>query len=286
MAENTEKDPNTTAEDLTSAPAATEPSEAPASAAVAAEAGTTPPAPASEGDEGAAAVSVDSAAAPEPAAAVEPPEPKEDWRDKRIAQLTAKLAGFRAAGAAPTPAAPVADPSAPPTYTAEDVNAAAARMVAQQRFVDSCNDAARAGRTAYPNEFDARLGQLKQLVDGNDPAEAAAYNTLLGALIETGEAPRLLYELGGDPNNAAKLLGMAAQSPVKLAVELTKMAMKKGEAEPSRAPKPITPIQSSITRNPIDPTDKAKADTLSTAEWMKRREADVAAKQKAGARIS
>ena len=134
MAENTEKDPNTTAEDLTSAPAATEPSEAPASAAVAAEAGTTPPAPASEGDEGAAAVSVDSAAAPEPpAAAAETEGPKEDWRDKRIAQLTAKLAGFRAAGAAPTPAAPVADPSAPPTYTAEDVNAAAARMVAQQR---------------------------------------------------------------------------------------------------------------------------------------------------------
>lgn len=284
MAADTEKDPNSPAPEGDAPVVGNEPSEAPASAVVAAEAGTTPHAPASEGDEGAAAVSVDSAAAPEPPAAADAAAPKEDWRDRRIAQLTAKLAGFRQASPA-APAAPVADSAAPPVYTAEDVNAAAARMVAQQRFVDSCNEAARAGRTTYPNEFDARLGQLKQLVDGNDPAETAAYNTLLGALIETGEAPRLLYELGGDPNNAAKLLGMAAQSPVKLAVELTKMAMKKGEAEPSRAPKPITPIQSSITRNPIDPTDAAKSDQLSTREWIKRREADVAAKQKAGARI-
>jgi hypothetical protein len=244
-----------------------------------------PPAPAADG-EGAASDSVDSGAAPKGPEAAKPAapaaeEPKdEDWRDRRIAQLTAKLHAERNKNGASAPAA------SSDVAAAEDVNAVAARMVAEQNFNNACNSAAAEGRKAYA-DFDTRLGGLKQIVDPNDPAEVAAYNRMLAAIIETGEAPRLLYELGGDPNKASKMLGLSAQAPMKLAVELTKMALTKGEPAPSAAPKPITPVgDRGRSSTPIDPTDKDKADGLSTSDWMARREADVAKKRAGGMRIA
>ncbi len=68
-----------------------------------------------------------------------------------------------------------------------------------------------------------------------------------------------------------------ALPPIKMAVELTKIASGQGR-QVSGAAKPITPVGGrGASHDAIDPTDPERADKLSTAEWMKRMdERDVA----------
>ncbi len=228
-------------------------------------------APSGEGSPG----PVDPSASPQ-AGASSPPAPNlapaEDWRDKRIAQLTAKLREAQAKPAAPTDPAPGSA-----TLAEAEINRRASVLAAQQAFVAKVQEADSVGRSAY-QDFDARVGAVKALVNQYDPAEVSAYNQLLGVALETGEAPRLLYELGSDRARAAELLALANTNPAKLAIEMAKMALVKGDPVPSGAPRPISPITpKGASHTEIDPTDPIRADKLSTAEWMKRREAQARA---------
>ncbi len=206
-----------------------------------------------------------------------PPEP--DWKEKRIQVLTARLAEERAKN---TQTPPAGDP--PPSGLSEaDVTARAqvmARQIAEtQVFNQACNTMAEQGKKAY-EDFDSKINELRKLVDGNDPQQVAMWNGLLSAAIETGEGAKVLYNLGSDLNEASKVFGL---SPVKLGMELVRIA----ERDPGKvtgAPKPITPVQGSrAAHSTIRPDDPERADTLSTAEWIKRREAQVAESRK-GAR--
>lgn len=274
-------------------PLATPPAPAPVAA--------TPPAPEPTPDPN---------APPAPAAA---PAPPQDWRDRRIAQLTAKLAEERARNAtapAPTPS-PVASPpgtGAPnagavaPTYAPgspefEAAVAARASQVAQvQRFNEDCNATAAAGQAKFgKDEFNARVTAMWNQVDHGDPQAVLTYNSFLMAAMKTGSGADVLHDVGADPNEFARIIAL---SPIEMAVELTRRAAKleaAGGSPPAPAtppvasslPKPPTPVgRVGNQHTPIDPADPQRAKHLSTKEWMDRREAQAQErfKQKMGAR--
>jgi len=210
------------------------------------------------------------AAQPEPEPASPAPEPpKEDWKDKRIAKLTARLA-----------AAQKAEPTQPdPT---EDFNRrvaeAAAQQVATNEYNRKCNEAAKKGKELFGADFDTALTQLRSLVNENDPEEVGAYNQFINAGLETEHLPELISLLGNDLGEASRILALP---PVKMGIELAKLAL----AEPKAAPEPVSELRKPIRpvgggrgdHLAVDPADPSRADSLSTAEWMKRREASLAA---------
>ena len=206
----------------------------------------------------------------EPKAA--PAKPQEDWRDARIRQLSAKLAEARKkTEAVPTEAKPgEAPPAADEIERQVEVRAQAKASI--DAFNKACGEAAAAGKAQFP-DFDQRLGELIRLVDPADPASASAYNEFLVAALETGKAPEIIHALGGDLNEAARILSLP---PIKRAVELTRLAEKEPAGAPD-LPKPIKAIggNKGATHTSIDPTDPTRADNLSTAAWMERRNAQL-----------
>lgn len=239
------------------------------------------------------AVVVEPVAAVEPLVVVEPVEPAapvvaepvkpEDWRDSRIRVLTARLREEQEKNkqAAPTVPDSSVQPASAGRSEAEIRAQVAAELQAQasaKAFNEACNAVAQKGKLAYP-DFDPRVNELKKLVtDWNDPGQVSPYNQFLAAAIETGEGEKILHALGGDLDEAARIMSL---SPIKMAVELTKMAGGQGAVQLSGAPKPITPVASrNAQHTAIDPRDVSRADNLSTAEWMKRRNEQVAGASK------
>lgn len=204
--------------------------------------------------------------------------PQVDWRDKRIAQLTAQLKSERerraAEGKPPEPAAP----SAPVEPSAAVVDARARELAAQQEFLRNCDEMQQSGRSAFGGaEFDARTGALLRLVDVNNPLEANAWNHLLMAAHETGRGAALLHDLGANLGEAQRLLSL---SPVRMAVELTKKAEGLAGSDEGLAaaalPRPVRPVGNHGPSNtPISPDDPERAEKLDIATWMARRTAQV-----------
>lgn len=232
------------------------------------------------------------APAPEPAKPAEPtksveaakpaePEPAkpEDWRDKRIAELTHKLNEARRA----QPQAPAAVQAQGETEAAFQarVNAEAEkRALAIAATVDwnrQCNEVAQAGQKDFP-DFNSRLSAVQGVVNNQDPEDVRQYNEVLAAAIETGQAHRLIHALGENPGEVRRLM---AASQVKRGVELARMAdrltVKPSEAEPSGAPKPVTPIGShGIHYESLKPDDPVNGMKLPKSEWFKQREKQAA----------
>ena len=193
------------------------------------------------------------------------PEPVvEDWRDKRIAQLTAKL---REEQAKPKT-------EAKPDGTVErdldaEVETRATQRAAMDKFNQDCSDAATKGKAEFP-DFQAKVTELTRLVDKADPASVGAYNEFLIAALATGEAPKIIHALGGDLNEASRILNLP---PIKRAVELTRLAAKSPEPI-SDLPKPITTVGGrGAPHTAIEPDDPDRADALPIGTWMARREA-------------
>lgn len=212
-----------------------------------------------------------------PAAEAKPTD--DSWKDRRIAELTSKLHTARQAAVKPAEtlaatAKPVLDPT---TDFNARVNAAASQQVAEQRFADDCNAAVAKGRELFgKEEFNERIDGLKKLVDANDPASLMAYNQMLIAALDTGEAHAVIFELGGNLNEAQRILGL---TPTKMAIALDRLIPKgaKDDTAVSGLPKPIRPIESRGARHDeIPPDDTERSDTLDTATWMARREKQVA----------
>jgi len=167
-------------------------------------------------------------------------------------------------------------PQPQPQYSQADIdrlaNRRAQQMAITQDFNRRCDEAALSGRAQFGEaEFNGRIANLQKLVDNSDQQSVDSYNALLTAALETGEAPKVLHALGADMNEAQRILAM---HPTRMAVELTKRAM---QASPnvSGAPKPITPVGNRGDHRQLAPDDPDRADHLSTAEWMRRREQQV-----------
>jgi hypothetical protein len=148
-------------------------------------------------------------------------------------------------------------------------------LASNQEFNRRCNEVAEVGRQAYA-DFDVAVNKLVGLVDNNDPQGVASYNQFLNAALETGEASRIIHALGSDLNEASRILSL---NPVRMAVELTRMAARPVQ-ELSGAPRPINPAATAAqaARSSTSPDDPG-SDNMSTADWMRRREEQIAARR-------
>lgn len=95
--------------------------------------------------------------------------------------------------------------------------------------------------------------------------------------MQTGQASRLIYELGGNLDEASRIM---AQDPVGMTYELTKMSMRNG-SDASGAPRPLNPVATAAQsdRRMIQPDDPDNADGLTTEEWMRRRDEQIATRR-------
>lgn len=249
----------------------------------------TPPPAASE------APPVDQQAPPPPAAEGAPPPPPAEapppagtipesvfnridrlTKDKKVAEETAarQADALRAAGIDPVTLQPLAAPPPPvgqqplpppPALPAAEIERRAQELVQQRTFTEQCNTVAAAGEAAH-KDFGMKMGQLNAL--------GVMSPAMITATLEIGDAHEILYALGGDLNEAARI---AALSPSQQAIALIKFNDKrKTEAAKhiSKAPPPpadgvggSTPISND---NP-SPTDKAD-------DWFRKREKQVGIK--------
>lgn len=266
------------------APAAA-PAAAPASAsAPAAPAAASPPAtPASE-PAGASSTSSEAPAAPQT-----------DWRQDRINKLTAKLKEEQAknadllarvqpqAPAAPSAAQPQTQgliPGSPEFQRAVDL---AAR---QQKELDDwnamCNTIAADGRQRFGvAEFNKAVVDLNSLIDKTDPQSMLAFNSMINAANEAGDGAFLMMQLGQNLNEAAKVLTLP---PTRMAAEFTRRVIAAKAAAPGgepTLPKPITPVGGrGPAHTEIAASDPTRSSTLTTPDWMARREAEVEARRR------
>lgn len=204
------------------------------------------------------------------------PQWKAEKYDKVLAQkreLEEEIGRLRAAQ----------DPNAP-KLTEADINARASQQVAEMDFNRRANAAAEAGKAAFPDFLD-KMEKIREQVDANDPAEQQRFIAMVAATLEVGEAaPRILYELGSNPDLATEMMRL---SPVQQGMRIARMAEKKPDPEPSSAPKPMS-VQvggRGVSGEEIDPSDPSRGDKLSTRTWMERRQADIEKKKKEGVRI-
>src|SRR5215467_1689994 len=226
----------------------------------------------------------------------EPPRQQTDWRDRRIGELTARTRELRAENERLRAQAGQQPPNGngdgardtngqfrqpagyqgPPDQSVIDaqIEQRASILAAQQEFNRRCNEVAEAGRRTY-TDFDAQVGRLIGLVDPQDEQRVAQYNEFLNAAMETGEAGKLLHALGGNLDEASRILSL---HPRRMAVELTRMAAKP-ISELSRAPRPINPAATNaqVMRTSMSPDDPG-SDQMSTEEWMRRRNEQIAAR--------
>lgn len=131
------------------------------------------------------------------------------------------------------------------------VRAEAVRVAAVERFNNDCNRVFEEGKGAYPDFEDAlkNLGSLGALNESN-----------LQMILETGNAAEILYDLGADPEEAAR---MFALPPARLSFELGKRSAAKSApkaaAPVSKAPPPVKPVEGAarVTASPRDDDDDA-----------------------------
>ena len=215
------------------------------------------------------------AEAPEaPVPAEKPPE--SDWKQARIAKQSARIRELASELERYKSAQPATD-TVPAAEVEKLAEQRAQALATERHFNAQCDAVATAGQKQFP-DFEAKVQQLIQLRDVNDPESMGAYRRFLEAVIETGSGPELIHRLGSAPDQAARVMGL---SPVKMAVELAKMAQVK-EAEATKAPKPISPLTGrGPSHEAIDPTDPDRADRLSTRQWMERRNAELAKRNSA-----
>lgn len=157
-----------------------------------------------------------------------------------------------AQGRAPEEAAPVqADAPLPGTPEFERlVDERAAKKANEARFTADCNAIFDQGVQKHGDAFKEALTNLNVLGLMNEQVVDAA--------LATGAAADVLNFLGSDVDEAARI---TALPPVRMAVELTKVATKLAEAKPeqpqiSRAPAPITPLSGQRTTVEADVYDK------------------------------
>lgn len=214
-------------------------------------------------------------AAPEQALAPAQAPPTKDWKDARIAELTAKLnEAKRAVAAVPAGgAAPAQQPGETQAQFEARVAQAAQEIFQVSTWNQQCNAVAEQGRKEF-TDFNDRLAACHTVVNKEDPAEVQQFNEVLAAAVETGQAHKLIHQLGENPGELKKLMGLP---PMKRAIDIAQRAVKLGvppaDPDPSGAPRPITPIGSSgVHYDGVKPDDPVNGGRLPTKIWMQLRE--------------
>lgn len=207
----------------------------------------------------------------ESAAPTAEPKPTADepWYERRIRQLTAqKRAAEEELATVKGAKPPVVESEPAPKALGvpkEDVETRAAQIVAEREFNQRCDEIWETGKGEF-KDFGSKIENFQKL-GGLTPAH-------IEAAIETGIPHKVLYELGANMDEGAKILAMP---PVKMAVAMAKLADRLAKTKPiSKVDEPIEPLtggRSSTPRN-VNP------DELSLDKWMAWREKDLESKRR------
>ena len=219
-------------------------------------------------------------AEPEPApASEEKPKPEPDAASelrKRLDALTReKWEARRQAEALAAELEQLRRPP-PPQGQADPVEAAKAQLrmeAAQQNFNAACNRVFEAGRAEFAT-FEEDVSRLNAVGAGQRP-------DFLTAITALPEGHRVYHQRASTLDEAARVLSL---HPMAMAVELARLAQTPAPAPApapppvvSQAPPPIRPIGGG-GRSPM-PMDK-----LSTADWIRARDKEVAERRERGER--
>lgn len=220
-------------------------------------------------------------ASPEPVG--RPSSQAPDWRDARLAKVTARnheLTAEQATLKAELAALKAGQPAGPVVPEAE-VNRRAQALADNRVFQESAVKIETLGRGEFP-DFDSKLRIMANTLDLRDPAEQAKYHGFITAAMAAGgdDTHRLLYGLASDLNEASRIMSLP---PAQQGVALAKRGQV--EAQPrSQAPKPMAvPGGRSGASVNVDPTT-ADSDAMDDAAWFRSREAQVQATRSAGGR--
>ena len=197
-------------------------------------------------------------------------ETKPDWKDKELKkkhaqimearrQLEAKekeIEGLRSIATKSDGTQPVNA-----TLPQNEVEAAAKRLVAQERYIEECNRTAYAGENRYKGEWKEAISNLETL-GGFD------MDTMNG-LLATDDPPKVLYEIGKNPDHYHRIMEMSAPKRI---LEMGKLAMQPTQAKKvSEAPAPVRPVSGSAAPPPTTLTDNMNDDAWYAARQAQRR---------------
>lgn len=169
------------------------------------------------------------------------------WRDRQIDKLTAKRRNAEADAEAartiverqPKPGAAKKAPAAG-AVAEDDVEAAAARIVAQREYDANANAADAAGKSAYGDKWGTALGKLPKL----GGIDLDSMMDILG----TDHPEVVIYTLGNDPDEYERVMGLP---PAKRRTAFAKIGAQEPPTKaapgkrPSQATAPVTPINGS-----------------------------------------
>lgn len=107
----------------------------------------------------------------------------------------------------------------------------AKEIAAAAKFNEDCNSVYEKGRDAFP-DFEEALGNFRLL--------GGLRQEVIEAAMATGEAHKVLHQLGKNPDEAARVMNLPLP---RMAVELAKLATAAPKAKPvSNAPPPVRPV--------------------------------------------
>ena len=199
-------------------------------------------------------------------------EPKTPWFQKRIDELTREKWEARREAEAHRVLAESLRNRQPGEEvkhdTSVDVEALATQKAKElfenQSFNEACNSTYTKGKEAFA-DFDTAVKSHQML------GEMGSRKDYLEAINSLPNGPQVYHHLAKNLDNAASVLSL---SPVKMALELTKISEKLSKPAPvSKAPAPIKPIGGGGSHE----SDPSK---MSTAEWIKWRDKQVAEESK------
>jgi len=205
-------------------------------------------------------------------------EKKTPWEQRRIAQITRQRheAERRALNAENTAnrlsrqlaamqqPAEGENPPATEGLTKELFDQKVAEAALEQAFNTTCNTIYADGVEKFP-DFQTKLEAFSK-IGGLNP-------TIIEAAQEIGNPAKVLYDLAGDLDEAARILEL---SPIRMAAALSKLSasIAKGTGKVSRAAAPITPLTPGVVKENTDP------EKMTSTEWRAWREAELSKKTK------
>lgn len=211
----------------------------------------------------------------------DPPEtpPKEeavkpDWRDRRIARLTAEKRALEARVSTATPAKP-AETAKPEEVDREKIREEERQRIAAEARTQEFNDACNAVVARGKKQFDDWDDTIKKIGNSVGPlAELEQKHGFVTFVLDTSNPEKVIYELGQDPDRMEEVLSMR---PGKMIIELEKIAKAKPRKEISEVDPPPGHIDGGTggVRNPLTNVKAPMADYAKArnAELLKRAQA-------------
>ena len=211
----------------------------------------------------------------------EPQKSEDDPRDKAVKSLTRRVDRITAARYQAEARAQQAAQDAealrqrlaqyeqgeePPQRQADPV-ALARELVTLERITEKSNTVAKDGAKRFQG-FDKALTVVTEEAGPlfTPVAPGIGKPTALGeAILDADDPAAVLHHLGNHPDLASELHGLTATQVARRIARIEIDLGKTNEPKQSNAPKPISPVKSASK------DDGGLSDSLSTAEWIKRR---------------